>query len=116
MTSCVRQGELEALLALLDELSQVAPEAMQHELVRLVTLLGAALPQLVLFAPGLDALQDQACQALGPSTLHLLGWAWQRRAILGPTTKELLDSVPADWRPVPPPFLPPSYPTVRPAT
>src|SRR5258708_6470169 len=105
MPSCVRQGELEALLALLDELSQVAPEAMQHELVRLVTLLGAALPQLVLFAPGLDPVQDQACQALGPSALHLLGWAWQRRAILGPTTKELLDSVPADWRPVAAPLL-----------
>ena len=105
MPSSVRQGELEALLALLDELSQVAPEAMQHELARLVTLLGAALPQLVLFVPGLDALQERACQALGPSALHLLGWAWQRRAILGPTTKELLDSVPADWRPIAAPLL-----------
>jgi Transposase, Mutator family len=105
MPSSVRQGELEALVALLDELSHVAPDSMQHELVRLVTLLGAALPQLVLFAPGLDALQEQACQALGPSALHLLGWAWQRRAILGPTTKELLESVPADWRPVAAPLL-----------
>ena len=100
MPSSVRQGELEALLALLDELSQVAPASMQHELARLVTLLGAALPHLVLFAPGLDVLQEQAQQALGPTALHLLGWAWQRRAILGPTTKELLASLPADWRPV----------------
>ncbi len=61
MPSSVRQGELEARLSLLDELSQVAPEAMQHELARLVTLLGAALPQLVLFVPGLDALQERAC-------------------------------------------------------
>ena len=99
MPGRVRQGELEALLALLDELSQVAPASMQHELVRLVTLLGAALPHLVLFAPELDALQEHACQVLGPSALHLLGWAWQRRAILGPTTKELLESVPAEWRP-----------------
>lgn len=105
MPRSVRQGELDALLALLDELSQVAPASMQHELARLVTLLGAALPHLVLFAPGLDALQEQACQALGPSALHLLGWAWQRRAILGPTTKELLTSVPADWRPVAAPLL-----------
>ncbi len=105
MHSSVRQGELEALVALLDELSHVAPDSMQHELVRLVTLLGAALPQLVLFAPGLDALQEQACQALGPSALQLLGWAWQRRAILGPTTKELLDSVQASWRPVAAPRL-----------
>jgi hypothetical protein len=100
MPSRVRQGELEALLALLAELSQVAAASMQHELARLVTLLEAALPHLVLFAPGLDALQDQACQALGPSAVHLLGWAWQRRAILGPTTKELLEGVPATWQPV----------------
>ncbi len=105
MPRSVRQGELDALLALLDELSQVAPASMQHELARLVTWLGAALPHLVLFAPGLDALQEQACQALGPSALHLLGWAWQRRAILGPTTKDLLTSVPADWRPVAAPLL-----------
>jgi len=105
MPSAIRQGELEALLALLDELSQVASAAMQHELVRLVTLLGGALPHLVLFAPALDALQEQACQALGPSALHLLGWAWQRRAILGPTTKDLLEGVPPDWRPVAAPLL-----------
>lgn len=105
MPSRVRQGELDALLALLAELSQVAPEAMQHELERLVTLLGAALPHLVLFAPGLDALQEQACHALGPSAVHLLGWAWQRRAILGPTTKDLLEGVPADWQPVAAPLL-----------
>jgi hypothetical protein len=92
MPSSVQQGELEARLSLLDELSQVAPKGMQHELARLVTLLGAALPQLVLFAPGLDALQEHACQAPGSSTLHLLGWAWQRRAILGPTSEELLMS------------------------
>ena len=105
MPSTIRQGELEALLALLDELSQVAPASMQHELARLVTLLRGALPHLVLFAPGLDGLQEQACQVLGPSALHVLGWAWQRRAILGPTTKELLVSVPADWRPVAAPLL-----------
>ena len=100
MQSHVRQGELEALVALLEELSQVAPSSMQHDLTRLATLVRAALPHLVLFAPGLDGLQEQACQALGPSALHLLGWAWQRRAILGPSSKDLLESVPAAWRPV----------------
>src|SRR5260370_52878 len=65
----------------------------------------SARPRVVRLAPGLDALKDEACQALGPSALHLLGWAWQRRAILGPTTKELLDSVPADWRRVAAPLL-----------
>ncbi len=100
MPSAVRHGELEALLALLDELSQLAPASMQPELRRLVTRLETALPQLVLFAPALDELQEQACQALGPSALHLLGWAWQRRAILGPSSKDLLESVPAAWQPV----------------
>jgi hypothetical protein len=105
MPSDVRQAELEALLALLDELSQVAPDSMQHELVRLVTLLRAALPQLVLFAPVLDGLQDQAQQALGPKAVRLLGWAWQRRAILGPSRKELLAGVPAEWHSVAAPLL-----------
>ncbi len=105
MPSAVRQGELEALLALLDELSQLAPASMQPELARLVTRLGAALPQLVLFAPALDDLQEQVAHVLGPSALHLLGWAWQRRGILGPSIKALLAGMPTDWRPVAAPLL-----------
>jgi hypothetical protein len=105
MQSHVRQGELEALVALLEELSQVAPSSMQHDLTRLVTLVRAALPHLVLFAPGLDTPQEEACQVLGPSALHLLGWAWQRRGILGPTTQALLKSLAADWLPVAVPLL-----------
>lgn len=105
MPSPVRQGELEVLLALLAELSQVAPLAMQHELVRLVTLLQGALPHLVLFAPALDELQEQASQALGPNAVRLLGWAWQRRAILGPNRKELLQGLPAEWHPIAVPLL-----------
>jgi hypothetical protein len=105
MSSAVRQGELEALLALLDELSQGAPASMQPELVRLVTGLRAALPHLVLFAPALDERQEQVASTLGPSAVQLLGWAWQRRAILGPTTKDLLERLPADWRPVAAPLL-----------
>ena len=105
MPSHVRQGELEALVALLDELSQVAPDAMQHELERLVTLLQAALPHLVLFAPALDGVQEQACQALGPRAVRLLGWAWQRRAILGPSSKTLLEGVSAEWHLVAAPLL-----------
>ncbi len=36
---------------------------------------------------------------LGPGGLDLLAWAWQRRAILGPSTDDLLAGLPADWRP-----------------
>lgn len=96
LSSASRQSELETMLALLDELSGLAPRGMQHELVRLVTLLRAALPQLVLFALALDAPQASASQALGPSAIHLLGWAWQRRAILGPSRQALFAALPAD--------------------
>jgi Transposase, Mutator family len=105
MPSAVRHAELEAWLSLLAELSHGAPDSMQQDLTRLVTLLRAALPHLVLFAPGLDELQEQACQALGPGAVHLLGWAWQRRAILGPARKALLEGLPADWQPVAAPLF-----------
>jgi hypothetical protein len=105
MPSAVRQGELETVLILLDELSQTAPSDMQPELRKLVTRLGAALPQLVLFAPALDELQEQVAQALGPQALHLLGWAWQRRGILGPSLKALLSGMQASWRPIAAPLL-----------
>ena len=105
MPSVVRQGELETLLVLLDELRQAAPADMQHDLTSLVTLLQAALPHLVLFAPGLDAVQDDICQLLGAEALHLLAWAWQRRTILGPTSQQLLQGLPPDWRPIAEPVL-----------
>jgi Transposase, Mutator family len=98
LPSHVRQGELEALLALLDELSQAAPESRQDDVVKLIGHLRAALPHLVLFAPSLDTLHEQACQTLGASTLHLIAWAWQRRAILGPTSRDLLAGLPPEWR------------------
>ena len=70
MPSAFRQGELETVLILLDELSQTAPDAMQHDLRKLVTRLETALPQLVLFAPALDGLQEHACEQLGPGAMH----------------------------------------------
>ncbi len=105
MPSQVRQGDLEALLSLLDELSQQASASMQPELTKLLTHLRAALPYLVRFAAGLDAAQEQACHHLGASAVHLLGWAWQRRSILGPGSAKLLASLPADWQPIAQPLL-----------
>ena len=105
LTSQVRQGDLEALLCLLDELSQHAPASMQPELAKLLTHLQAALPYLVRFAAALDAAQQQTCHHLGASAMHLLGWAWQRRSILGPSSAQLLASLPPDWRPIAQPVL-----------
>ncbi len=106
ISSSVRQGELQTVLILLDELSQTAPDGMQHELRKLVTRLQAALPQLVLFAPALDELQASVSQALSPQALHLLAWAGPRRAILGPSSQDLLKDVPPAWRPLAEPSLP----------
>jgi len=105
VSSSVRQGELETVLILLDELSQTAPDGMQHDLRKLVTRLQAALPQLALFAPALDEMQASARGALGPEALHLLAWAGPRRAILGPTSQDLLQGVPPDWQPLAEPLL-----------
>jgi len=49
---------------------QTAPDGMQHELKKLLTRLEAALPQLVLFAPALDGVQDHVCEQLGPGAVH----------------------------------------------
>lgn len=94
ISSVVRQGELQTVLSLLDELR------------KLVARLQAPLPQLVLFAPALDGVQEHACKQLGPVAVHLLGWAWQRRAILGPISQHLLEGIPPDWRPLAEPRLP----------
>ncbi len=72
MPSSMRHEELATLLVLLDELRQAAPVDMQHDLTSLVTL-RAALPHLVLFAPALDALQDEACHLLGAVPLEYIG-------------------------------------------
>jgi hypothetical protein len=84
---------------LLEELSQQVPPPLQADVADLLTHLRGALPQLVLFAPALDALQEQVRQQLGADAVHLLGWAWQRRAILGPGKQDLLASLPPHWRP-----------------
>lgn len=99
LSSQVRQGELETVLALLEEVSQQAPEAVREDVTALVSHLQAALPHLVCFAPSLDAVQDELSHLLGAQALHLLAWAWQRRAILGPSRADLLADLPPAWQP-----------------
>jgi hypothetical protein len=98
LNSHQRQGEIEALLDLLDELVPSATTAMQGQIQMLSKQLRVALPRMLLFARRLDAIQEQACQQLGAEAVALLAWAWMRRAILGPTTKELLQGVAPAWR------------------
>jgi hypothetical protein len=99
LDSAARQAELTALLALLADLAATAPTANQADLRRLHQHLTHALPALLTFAVALDAVQQETERVLGTAGLALVAWAWQRRAILGPRTDDLLAGLPADWRP-----------------
>jgi hypothetical protein len=98
LSSSERQQELEALLALLEELREQALPTVQKEIQSVGKHLRLALPHLLLFAADLDELQQRACERLGARTVHLIAWAWQRRALLGPTTKQLVDGFDPAWR------------------
>ena len=99
MDSADRQAELDTLLALLAEMADLAPPPRQGDLRRLHRQLARALPALVSFAPPLDPVHQQWGQVLGADGLALLAWAWQHRAVLGPTSEDLLAGLPSDWRP-----------------
>jgi hypothetical protein len=86
---------------LLAEGGDAAPAATQPHLRHLRQSLTQARPALLTFAVALDGVQQEIARGrvLGATGLRLLAWAWQRRAILGPTTDDLLAALPADWRP-----------------
>jgi hypothetical protein len=80
LSSSQRQGEIEAVLELLDELASLAFPALQAQIQTLSKQIRLALSHPLLFARRLDAVQEQAVQALGPEAVALLAWAWLRRA------------------------------------
>lgn len=100
LNSSQRQGEIEALLDLLDELVPSTPSALQGQVQTLSKQIRLALPQTLLFARHLDTLQEQAVSALGTDAVALLAWAWLRRAVLGPTSKHLLQGINPTWQAV----------------
>ena len=93
-----REQELEALLALLEEVAPQALPTLQKEIQSLSKHLRLALPHLVRFAADLDEPQQQADKRLGSEAVRLIAWAWQRRALLGPTVKDLLAGLDPAWR------------------
>ena len=99
LDSAARRQELDALLALLAEVREAAPPAPQAEVARLHTHLIQALPGLLAFTGPLDRVQRDMAVRLGAAGLGLVAWAWQRRAILGPTTDALVAGLPPGWRP-----------------
>jgi transposase-like protein len=98
LSSRERQQELETLLALLEELREQALPTVQKEIQSLAKHLRLALPHLLLFATDLDEPQQHAGERLGVAAVHLIAWAWQRRALLGPTTKQLVEGFDPAWR------------------
>ena len=100
LSSEQRQGEIVTVLDLLDELMPSAPAALQGQIQLLAKQVRLALPQALLFARRLDAIQEQAWRALGSEAVALLAWAWLRRAILGPTSEHLLQGIRPAWRAV----------------
>lgn len=93
-----RERELRAVLALLDELAAIAPPTQQAELARLHRHLTLALPDLLLFAPPLDRIQQDATIVLGAAGIALVAWAWQRRAVLAPRRDDLVAQFPPTWQ------------------
>jgi hypothetical protein len=98
LSSKSRREELDALLVLLSELSLEAPAAMKCHIDRLRKHIESALPRLLSFVEDLDEVQQKALQEIGAAAVHLIGWAWLHRAILGQRSQLLLDDFPPEWR------------------
>jgi hypothetical protein len=98
LDAATRRQEIDAVLALLAEVRAAALPAQHADLRRLHAQITQALPGLLAFTEPLDAVQQDLAMVLGAAGLALVGWAWQRRAILGPTTDDLLAGLPLAWR------------------
>lgn len=100
VTAQQRHAEIEALLDVLNALAPLASAQTQGQIQKLAKHIRLALPQALLCARVLDQPQEHASSALDPSAGALLGWAWLRRAVLGPTSLHVLQRVHPAWRAV----------------
>ena len=98
LDAAARQQDLLALLDLLAEVRDGALPAQQAELKRLHTQIRQALPGVLAFTAPLEAVQRDMAVVLGTEGLALVGWAWQRRAILGPSLDEVVAGLPPAWQ------------------
>jgi hypothetical protein len=98
LDSASRQSELETIVYLLVQLEHEAPKDLASQLRSLHKHLRLALPNLLLFARELDQIQYQIRLELGEEAIHLIGWAWRHRHILGPSTTELVQGFPPSWQ------------------
>lgn len=93
-----RQEELDALLALWDELAATCPSRSRAEVQRLGRRIRADLPALLAFVPHVAQVQRDLAGVLAPAHQALLGWVWLRRETLAWTRDDILAAIPADWR------------------
>jgi hypothetical protein len=98
LDAATRQTELGTVLALLAELHEGAASGQQAHLHSLPTTLSRALPAALAFVAGVERVQQDLRSVVGERGLALIGWAWQRRALLGPTTEAVVASLPEEWR------------------
>jgi hypothetical protein len=94
-----RQGDLEALLALLLELATMTPPRQDAEVVALHTYVSRALPDLLHFVDRVTQVQGELRELLPADRQALLAWAWLRRATFGWTSADLVKQIPVDWHP-----------------
>jgi hypothetical protein len=92
-----RRSEADTLLELLDELATAAPAKPRREIEHAARHIRGALSGLFAFVPGVERVQREAAVVLGPAGVALVAWAWQRRAILGPTNDELVQQFAPAW-------------------
>jgi hypothetical protein len=98
LDEATRQVELETLLVLLGEVRDGAAAGQQGHLRSLHTMLTRALPGALAFVTGVERVQQEVRRVVGAEGLALLAWAWQRRAILGPSTEEVVGGLPDAWQ------------------
>ena len=98
LSAARREQDLEALLELLEWVGTQAHIGARTELKRLHKQLVQALPRLLAFVVPIERVEQEVVGVLGSDGLALVGWAWQRRAILGQKQEQLLALLPACWR------------------
>jgi hypothetical protein len=99
LDAATRRQELDAALGLLAEVGAGTLPAQQAEVTGLHRQVTQALPGLLAFTAPLEAVQRDLATVLGADQLALVAWAWQRRAILGPTTDEVVAGFALAWQP-----------------
>jgi hypothetical protein len=94
-----RQQELDTLLSLPAEVQSQALPSGRGKVRRLHTQVRQAQVRLLAFVAGVERVEQQVPSVLGAQALAVLGWAWQRRALLAPNgIEELVEGVPEEWR------------------